>query len=214
MGDEIADPEFFTGGLCPVGRRCRFSDSAFVDYSIARGSAIARTTGWNTGSLEISSTNPRLAIVGEISAWVDGSELDKIGRTTGWTYGRVNGTCQNTHVTDTDITLLCQFRVNRIPGHTHKMKDNGDSGSPVFRWMGSTTLLSGILWGGPKDNSSFVFSPMNQIEQELGELTTFNFPQPQPSEGQCPTGQRCCEIEIVNNKPKCVLCVPNNAECP
>lgn len=95
------------------------------------------------------------------------------------------------------------------------MSDNGDSGSPVFRYQGLTVLLSGILWGGPEDGSSFVFSPINQVEQELGALTTFNFPQPQPpSGGMCPSGQKCCEIEMINNKPKCVLCVPTGAQCP
>jgi hypothetical protein len=214
VGDETADPEYFVGGACPSGRRCRFSDSAFVDYSVGRGANIARTTGWNNGSLTINGTNTRLTIVGELSAWVDGSELDKIGRTTGWSFGRVNGTCQNINVADTNITLFCQHRVNRIAG-THRMSDNGDSGSPVFRWLGSTVMLSGILWGGPNDGSSFVFSPINQIEQELGALTTFNFPQPQPpSGGLCPSGSRCCEWELINGKPRCTLCVPTNAQCP
>lgn len=176
VGDEIADPTYFTGGNCPSGRRCRFSDSAFIDYRIALGRDIARTTGWNNGSLTINSSNTRLNIVDEMSSWVDGSELDKIGRTTGWTYGRVNGTCQNTNVAGTDITLLCQHRVNRLPAGTYTMSDNGDSGSPVFRWLGTTVVLSGILWGGPDDGSSFVFSPMSQIERELGVLTTFAFP--------------------------------------
>ena len=60
VGDEIADPNYFTGGMCPAGRRCRFSDSAFVDYSVERGRNIARTEGWNNGSLTISSSGPRL----------------------------------------------------------------------------------------------------------------------------------------------------------
>ncbi len=216
VGDEIVDPNYFTGGMCPAGRRCRFSDSAFVDYTVARGSNIARTEGWNNGSLTISST-PRLRIVAEMSSWADGSDLDKIGRTSGWAFGLVNGTCQNTNVAGTDITQLCQFRVNRLAGQTYTMSDNGDSGSPVFRWLGasSTVNLSGILWGGPDDGSAFVFSPMNQIEQELGPLTTFNFPQPQPPQGgQCPANQKCCEREIINGKPRCVLCVPRNAQCP
>ncbi len=216
VGDEIVDPNYFTGGMCPAGRRCRFSDSAFVDYTVARGSGIAHPEGWNNGSLTISST-PRLTIVAEMSSWADGSDLDKVGRTSGWAFGLVNGTCQNTNVADTDITQLCQFRVNRLAGQTYTMSDNGDSGSPVFRWLGATRTvnLSGILWGGFDDGSAFFFSPMNQIEQELGPLTTFNFPQPQPPQGGlCPANQKCCETELINNKPKCVLCVPKNAQCP
>jgi hypothetical protein len=144
VGDEIADPGYFTGGSCPANRRCRFSDSAFVDYTTARGSNIARTVGWNTGSLTISSTNPRLTIVGEMSSWIDGCELDKIGRTTGWAFGTVNGTCQNINVAGTDVTLFCQHRVRRIAG-THSMSDKGDSGSPVFRWQGSGTRAADDL---------------------------------------------------------------------
>jgi hypothetical protein len=217
VGNEIVDPNYFTGGICPAGRRCRFSDSAFVDYDIARGSNIARTEGWNNGSLTISSSTSRLTIVAEMSAWVDGSDLDKIGRTSGWTFGLVNSTCQNTNVADTDITLLCQFRVNRLASQTNAISSGGDSGSPVFRWLGASSQvnLSGILWGGPLNGSSFVFSPMNQIEQELGPLTTFNFPQPQPPQGgQCGVDQKCCEREFINNKPVCVSCVPKNAQCP
>jgi hypothetical protein len=214
VGDEIADPTYSTGGACPSGRRCRFSDSAFIDYTISRGKDIARTTGWNNGSLTVSSSSPRLTIVGETSSWIDGSELDKIGRTTGWTYGRVNGTCQTINVEDSNVTLFCQHQVNRIPEQTHTMVDNGDSGSPVFRWLGSTVILSGILWGGPDDGSSFVFSPMDQIEQELGSLTTFNFPSPPPPPPQsCSGSEKCCGV--VNPDGTCDgQCWPQNNPCP
>lgn len=214
VGDEIADPGYFTGGVCPSGRRCRYSDSAFIDYTVSRGRDIARTTGWNNGSLTISSSSPRLTIVGEMSSWVDGSELDKIGRTTGWTYGRVNGTCQNTNVAGTNITLLCQYRVNRLSGGTYAMSDSGDSGSPVFRWLGSTVTLSGILWGGFDDGSAFFFSPMNQIEQELGSLTTYNFPSPTPPPPKkCSSTQKCCGF--VKPDGTCLgNCWPKDNPCP
>jgi V8-like Glu-specific endopeptidase len=48
----------------------------------------------------------------------------------------------------------------------------GDSGSPVFIGTGTVTLV-GILWGGSSDGSTYVFSPLNQIENELGALATF-----------------------------------------
>jgi hypothetical protein len=41
--------------------------------------------------------------------------------------------------------------------------------SPVFRGASNVTLL-GILWGGT--GSQFVYSPIANIEQELGALTT------------------------------------------
>jgi hypothetical protein len=54
----------------------------------------------------------------------------------------------------------------------------GDSGSPVFRRQGTTNnvTLVGILWGGGvlSDGSTlYVFSPISNIEMELGALTTF-----------------------------------------
>jgi hypothetical protein len=45
----------------------------------------------------------------------------------------------------------------------------GDSGSPVFSGTSNVTLL-GILWGG--SGNQFVYSPIANIEQELGALTT------------------------------------------
>jgi hypothetical protein len=45
----------------------------------------------------------------------------------------------------------------------------GDSGLPVFSGTSNVTLL-GILWGG--SGSQFVYSPIANIEQELGALTT------------------------------------------
>jgi hypothetical protein len=50
----------------------------------------------------------------------------------------------------------------------------GDSGSPVFRRQGTTNnvTLVGILWGA-KGTTLYVFSPISNIETELGALTTF-----------------------------------------
>jgi hypothetical protein len=70
-------------------------------------------------------------------------------------------------VSGTNITVLCQNWVNaRVSG--------GDSGSPVFIGSGSSSVkLAGILWGGNSSGTTFVYSPIGGIEQELGSLTTF-----------------------------------------
>ncbi len=48
----------------------------------------------------------------------------------------------------------------------------GDSGSPVFQiTSGDSVTLVGILWGGSSDNKTFVFSPLKQVQDELGSLT-------------------------------------------
>jgi hypothetical protein len=172
IGTEVADPVYFTGGVCPATRRCRYSDSsrgkylAGVSQTLGR---IVRTTsrGSLTGPLTISATNPSFTINSERANSLVGQTVNKIGRTTGWTFGKVTATCVTTNVNGSDITQLCQSFVSAGVGA-------GDSGSPVFNWggTGNTVRLDGILWGG-SGNNLFVFSPMSGIEKELGALTTF-----------------------------------------
>jgi hypothetical protein len=175
IGTEAADPNYFQGGVCPAGRKCRYSDAARARYSsevsfnLAR---IARTTsrGALSGPLTISTANPFLTITAERANPVAGAQANKIGRTTGWTFGRISATCATVNVSGTNITQLCQSLVSAGVGA-------GDSGSPVFSWPGSggNITLLGILWGGSSDGTLFVFSPMSGIERssELGGLKTF-----------------------------------------
>ncbi|HUQ83066.1 MAG TPA: hypothetical protein VM076_18085 [Gemmatimonadaceae bacterium] len=169
---EAADPELFTEG-CPPERRCRFSDASlarYVDGVEATVGAIARTTlrGLTSGPLTINDFHPNFTIVEKRPFSLMGQTLDKVGRTTGWTVGTVWATCVDSFVADTDITLFCQDFVLSGSG-------GGDSGSPVFESQSpftSDVALYGILWGG--GNSAFgpyfVFSPMENVEFELGEM--------------------------------------------
>jgi len=172
IGTEVADPTYFTGGACPASRRCRYSDASRGRYASGVSQTlgrIARTAsrGSVTGSLTISGTNPAFTVNSERANSLVGQTVNKIGRTTGWTFGKVVATCVNTNVSGTTITQLCQTFVNAGV-------DAGDSGSPVFNWTSgsSTVRLAGILWGG-SGTTQFVFSPMSGIEKELGALTTF-----------------------------------------
>ncbi|MCS7094974.1 MAG: hypothetical protein NZ988_04100, partial [Thaumarchaeota archaeon] len=171
IGQETIDPPFFTTSPCPSGYRCRYSDAAFgalqsgVPYSLGR---IAGTAG--TGSLNIVG---EWRIVSEASHSVAGQTLNKVGRTTGWTQGQVTQTCVDVGVFGTDIVRLCQHFVSAGVG-------GGDSGSPVFGIIDSsagTVELHGILWGGDSAGTLFVFSPIAQVEQELGPLETFQLEQ-------------------------------------
>jgi hypothetical protein len=175
IGTEVADPNYFQGGACPAGRKCRYSDAARATYAsgvtfnLAR---IARTTsrGALSSPLTISTANPFLTITAERANPVAGSQANKIGRTTGWTFGQIIATCAAVNVSGSNITQLCQSVVTAGVGA-------GDSGSPVFSWPGSggNITLLGILWGGNTDGTLFVFSPMSGIERsgELGGLKTF-----------------------------------------
>ena len=164
IGTEVDDPVYFRRqNGCPQGRRCRFSDASRAAYApniqFTLGS-LAKTTGANNGSITISGS---FTINGEGSAAV-GQTVNKVGRTTGWTQGRVTNTCVNTGVSGSNIVQLCQTFVSAGVG-------GGDSGSPVFSGTSSVTLV-GILWGGNSSGTQFVYSPIGNIEQELGALTT------------------------------------------
>jgi hypothetical protein len=164
IGTEVDDPVYFRRqNGCPNGRRCRFSDASRAAYAaniqFTLGS-LAKTTGPNNGSITI---NGSFSINGEGSAAV-GQTVNKVGRTTGWTQGLVTNTCVNTGVSGSNIVQLCQTFVSAGVG-------GGDSGSPVFAGTTGVTLV-GILWGGNSSGTQFVYSPIANIEQELGALTT------------------------------------------
>jgi hypothetical protein len=102
-----------------------------------------------------------------------GSTVNKVGRTTGWTQGNVTATCVHTNVSGTNITQLCQTFVKDPGGDV--VVGGGDSGSNVFRTLsGSNVQLVGILWGGNSSGTLFVFSPLKQIRDELGNITATN----------------------------------------
>jgi hypothetical protein len=215
VGDETRDPPYTTSSICPPGRVCRRSDAAFVAYdssALFGGAAIAQPTG--IGSLTIS-TGPPFRIVGETIFPIDGVTLNKVGRTTGWTSGVLNGTCLTINVADTNVTLLCQYRVLRSTGPLTKISDNGDSGSPVFKRVGGNDVhLFGILWGGDDDGTRFLFSSVLFLYLDLFPLTLLDFPSPTPPPPQpvgCPVGEKCCEKEANGD---CTLCIPHNASCP
>jgi hypothetical protein len=159
IATEVADPQYFKGGVCPRGKKCRYSDSSRALYAASTGSSlgvIAKTDGVNTGSLNVAGT---FTLSGKGSASLN-TVVNKVGRTTGWTQGPVTRTCVNTGVQGSQIMQLCQNFVSAGV-------DGGDSGSPVF---GNSNQLVGILWGG-SGTTTFVYSPIGQVEQELGTLT-------------------------------------------
>jgi hypothetical protein len=165
---EIADPVYFTGGVCPASRRCRRSDAARARYQTGIQGAlglIARTAEPNRKRDALQVTGS-FSITGELlSGGVVGDVVNKVGRTTGWTQGQITNVGVNTNVSGSNITQLSQTFVSAGVG-------SGDSGSPVFSLAGSNATLRGILWGGSSNGRSFVFSPLGNIEAELGNITS------------------------------------------
>lgn len=170
IGTEIADPAYLRNvSGCPKGRKCRNSDANFSKGSGARFpfplGLIAKTTGPNNGALDIAGY---FTISGDGVA--SSGEVNKVGRTTGWTQAPVTRTCVDTGVSGTSIVLLCQTFVES----NTQIVAGGDSGSPVFRIDGGTNVtLLGILWGGNNSGTLFIYSPIENIVKELGALITY-----------------------------------------
>src|SRR5262249_38487633 len=130
IGTESFDPPFSPGGICPTGRRCRFSDSTFV--------AMAPGITGHQGQI-VNPSDPNFP--GNFSIQADtvslsGDAVMKVGRTTGFTAGKVDSTCVDliefdSNGNDKGITLLCQNLglVFAAPG---------DSGGPVFQYPGGS----------------------------------------------------------------------------
>jgi hypothetical protein len=169
IATETVDPGYKTTlAGCPSGRRCRRSDAAFAKYVNATTNTLGRIA--RTGST--SSTD--LTIVGgwtvtsnaTSSSFTVGEIVNKVGRTTGWSRGKVTATCATVNVSGTSITQICQTIVNAKVGA-------GDSGADVFKvTTGTNVKLDGVLWGGSTNGMTFVFSPFANITGELGALTT------------------------------------------
>jgi len=164
IAQEAHDAPYWDGGICPAGRRCRYSDALGARYEPGIDNAfggIYRTLapGDPAGTLEIDPANPRWRIVAELPFPVVGQVLHKTGRTNGWTLGPVASTCANSNVANSDITMLCQDRVATTSA-------GGDSGSPYFERIGDTNdvRLIGIHWGS--GGGTTVMSAMNNIRYE------------------------------------------------
>lgn len=173
IATEVEDPQYFTGQGCPAHRKCRHSDAARALYSTDVASTrgvIAKTAAANDGTIEVTGAFAITAQDNTTTEFADGTTVDKVGRRTGWTRGEVTSTCADLNVFASRITLLCQTIVEDPDDAT--VVGGGDSGSGVFRVTGSNHVeLLGILWGGSRDNKSFAFSPLKNIQDELGAIT-------------------------------------------
>jgi hypothetical protein len=170
IATEVEDPLYFKGGKCPRGKKCRYSDSsrALYDASVGSSYAIASTSGPNNGSLTVTGS---FSVTGQDNTTTNfpiGTQVNKVGRTPGWTQGVVTNTCVNTNVSGSQITQLCQTFVSAPSGAV--VVQGGDSGSGVFTLSGSNASIVGILWGGNGSGTQYVFSPFKQVRDELGPI--------------------------------------------
>jgi len=77
----------------------------------------------------------------------------------------------NVNVDGTAITQLCQTLVGSETPGSQVIVGAGDSGSPVFLLnCDQTAQLAGTLWGGNAEGTLIAFSPLKNIQGELGDL--------------------------------------------
>ncbi len=168
IGTEVEDPPYQRNiAGCPHGKKCRHSDASRAAYNAGITSAlgqIARTDAAspNTYSLVL---NGSISLSGGDTRdhFGIGETINKVGRTTGWTQGQVTATCATVNVSGTNISQICQTIVE----NSVQIVGAGDSGSPVYT---SANALAGILWGGNSSGTLLVFSPLKNVDDELGSL--------------------------------------------
>jgi hypothetical protein len=180
VGHEVADvsPRFCGPFINPW---CRDSDAAYVLHSqtrvIAQG-RIARSVrrsflgrSWPGDPAVVYEPAHRITHL-YTHPVVVGTVLDKTGRTSGQTFGRVTQTCVSL-----DSGEGFWFRCQDV---SSMYSTGGDSGSPVYQVLGGgfhDVALQGILWGGPEGDPWVTYSSrLSGIQADLGTLNSICAP--------------------------------------
>jgi hypothetical protein len=179
IGVEVLDPAPFSGGACPSGRICRWSDAQVIQVDDTVSTWQARLARTHLNSITINPTDSTWTINHSdptqfcfLTCIQTGSRADKVGKTTGWTSGTQNGQCVNIVAPGSNnVLLLCQ-----ATGTYHSA--GGDSGSPVFQCglvycpddvPVASVGVKGIHWGrfttGAQDR---IFSPTQYARLDIG----------------------------------------------
>jgi hypothetical protein len=156
VGEEIVDNGKMAWGryVSDVALARIVNISGYLGY-------MARTRNPRSGTYAradttVDSSNPYLKIISEVAPRKD-YEFHKIGATTGWTFGYARKVCY-------DTSLM------RCVSWVAAGADEGDSGSPVFRYYGSQVGLAGLVYA--KADGGFWMTPMSQIRIELNATGT------------------------------------------
>ncbi len=142
VGIEWIDPPYVPWPRCPLGRVCRYSDTAWIIHQAGDATlgGIKRTK-----PLDLDIVNSWRITAESSSPPLLGTELPKVGRTTATTSGPTSRTCFDVNKTRTNLTLFCRYSVAA-------QARSGDGGSPLFRLnkgvANQAVELHGVLWGG------------------------------------------------------------------
>ena len=167
LGRETQDPPFSLFFHIPS----RYSDGALalIDAGApTRRGAIARPAarnggnwGGGFGTITIDAARPFFNVTAVEQGQVMWAEVQKVGQTTGWTYGGIIATCSDDRGTD--------GYWRRCSTHATYFARGGDSGSPVFRWFGDDAVtLMGLHWGSSDEGGFSSYSGYQSFARELG----------------------------------------------
>lgn len=164
IGWEGQDP------IANCGTRCRYSDAAWINYTASRvyGFAlIARPVDSDPerGHLDIDHALRAFDVSGRLSNPVEGETVNKVGQTTGWTYGIVEHECEDSWI-DLDSGVRWDLLCQDVAAYG---RDKGDSGAPVFIMEGSNSVwILGIHSDKHPIFGIAAFSAMANIEFDFG----------------------------------------------
>jgi hypothetical protein len=169
------DPSAYTCGV----QRCRGADAAFAAATSANMAVgkIIKTQGPNGGGysggngvLYVDQAHPYFTVIsGEhlIGQLILGQRVEKIGITTGWTWGNIAGTCADGYILENGY-----INVTRCEYEADYVADAGDSGGPVFmiepQGDGTEIILVGIHSNREYFGSRARFSKLSRIMSDLG----------------------------------------------
>lgn len=173
IGVETVDPNKSSCGSVFTTNWCRNSDAAYFATSSGiqshRG-LIARTKNANNGyynggngSSEIDPARPYFIVNGTAGAYV-GQRVEKMGASSGWTWGVVNETCVD-HKLELSWNSYYVTKCT-IGSNIHHL--DGDSGGPLFFWEGGDDVqLLGTHFGATNTQNG-VASYWQRIAADIG----------------------------------------------
>jgi hypothetical protein len=174
---DAVDPSVFSGGSCPAGKVCRWSDAALIKYR--------NPADWKIGF--IADPSGGYPFIFGFTIAIDQTTPPPIGNAI-WTVGPVTGTTTGQRYSDClnyypdsakydssgviiphNLALLCQGAATNLGASA------GDSGAPVFLWagwIGNNARLMGVLISG-KPGTLYYYSPVGSIANDLGTRTYY-----------------------------------------
>lgn len=185
FGQETFDRPGYFCGTALLNGACRYAEISTYNVQPYTGAPnewsftlgrIARTQGrtWGYtgvgGSTVVDSASPYFQITATTPYPYVGDFVNKVGYSTGWTYGMVYKTCVDYLASQTK-KVVCNDYADLGVNH-------GDSGAPVFydRPYESPPQATfvGMVWAiDPSRAGGSVFSNYNQMTQELGSLIVY-----------------------------------------